>query len=150
MDTSRIPNLGAEVDHDKRHGEDGEARAARVLAGIQGRSCAVVAGAAAAGRLGREGGAGPWGRAGVVAPLGTRAARPGPVARLESPAARAQGVAARVGDHPAGARLPKKSCGVLREGRAVRYACIAQHVDEFQVRPMCRMLEVSPSGFYAW
>lgn len=32
----------------------------------------------------------------------------------------------------------------------MKYACIAQHWDEFQVRLMCRMLAVSPSGFYAW
>jgi putative transposase len=32
----------------------------------------------------------------------------------------------------------------------VKYACIAQHSDEFKIRLMCRVLEVSPSGFYAW
>jgi putative transposase len=32
----------------------------------------------------------------------------------------------------------------------VKYACIAQHSDEFKIRLMCRILEVSPSGFYAW
>jgi putative transposase len=32
----------------------------------------------------------------------------------------------------------------------VKYACIARHVLEFQVRLMCRVLAVSPSGFYAW
>jgi putative transposase len=31
----------------------------------------------------------------------------------------------------------------------VKYACIARHVDEFDVRLMCEMLEVSPSGYYA-
>jgi len=31
----------------------------------------------------------------------------------------------------------------------VRYACIARHVGEFPVRLMCRVLEVSPAGFYA-
>ena len=32
----------------------------------------------------------------------------------------------------------------------MRYACIARHVDEFDVRLMCPLLEVSPSGYYAW
>jgi transposase InsO family protein len=32
----------------------------------------------------------------------------------------------------------------------VKYACIAQHSDEFPIRLMCRVLAVSPSGFYAW
>lgn len=38
---------------------------------------------------------------------------------------------------------------VLREGVAVRFACIARHRDEFRVRLMCRVLDVSVSGFYA-
>ena len=31
----------------------------------------------------------------------------------------------------------------------MRYACITRHRDEFAVRLMCRMLEVSPAGYYA-
>jgi putative transposase len=31
----------------------------------------------------------------------------------------------------------------------VKYACIARHRGEFPVRLMCRVLEVSPAGFYA-
>lgn len=31
----------------------------------------------------------------------------------------------------------------------MKYACIARHVDEFDVRLMCQLLEVSPSGYYA-
>ncbi|MEO8945305.1 MAG: transposase [Gemmatimonadaceae bacterium] len=42
-----------------------------------------------------------------------------------------------------------KSDDVLREGVAVKYVCIARHRGEFQVRLMCRVLEVSESGFYA-
>jgi transposase InsO family protein len=32
----------------------------------------------------------------------------------------------------------------------VKYACIARHVDEFDVRLMCGVLAVSPSGYYAF
>lgn len=32
----------------------------------------------------------------------------------------------------------------------MKYACIARHVREYPVRLMCRVLEVSPAGFYAW
>jgi len=32
----------------------------------------------------------------------------------------------------------------------VKYACIARHRDEHSLRLMCRVLEVSPSGYYAW
>ena len=31
----------------------------------------------------------------------------------------------------------------------MKYACIARHVDEFDVRLMCEVLEVSPAGYYA-
>jgi len=32
----------------------------------------------------------------------------------------------------------------------VRYAFIRDHQEQFQVRPLCRMMNVHPSGFYAW
>lgn len=32
----------------------------------------------------------------------------------------------------------------------MKYACIRQHADTHAVRLMCRVLEVSPSGYYAW
>ncbi len=32
----------------------------------------------------------------------------------------------------------------------MRYACITRHWREFPLRLMCRVLEVSPSGYYAW
>ncbi|MGH3629608.1 MAG: IS3 family transposase [Sciscionella sp.] len=36
-----------------------------------------------------------------------------------------------------------------RVGRSARYAVITRHRREFEVRLMCRVLEVSPSGYYA-
>ncbi|MBK9692178.1 MAG: IS3 family transposase [Gemmatimonadetes bacterium] len=44
----------------------------------------------------------------------------------------------------------KKSSGVLRERPARRFAMIAQHRDAYPLRLMCRVLAVTPSGFYAW
>ena len=32
----------------------------------------------------------------------------------------------------------------------MKYACITLHREEFPVRLMCRVLEVGPSGYYAW
>jgi putative transposase len=32
----------------------------------------------------------------------------------------------------------------------MRFAFIEQHVGAFPVRLMCRVLDVSPSGFYPW
>lgn len=32
----------------------------------------------------------------------------------------------------------------------MKYACIERHRREFAVRMTCRLLEVAPSGFYAW
>jgi len=32
----------------------------------------------------------------------------------------------------------------------VKYACIARHRGEYPVRLMCRVLDVSPAGFYGW
>ena len=32
----------------------------------------------------------------------------------------------------------------------MKYAWIEQHQSEFRLSPMCRVLEVSPSGYYAW
>lgn len=32
----------------------------------------------------------------------------------------------------------------------MRYACITRHREQFPLRLMCRVLEVSPSGYYVW
>src|SRR5690606_4845748 len=57
---------------------------------------------------------------------------------------------ARERQAPPGSRVPKKCGGVLREGVAMsdRYAAISAHRGLFPVRLMCRLLEVSTSGFY--
>ncbi|MEE8238369.1 MAG: IS3 family transposase [Gammaproteobacteria bacterium] len=44
----------------------------------------------------------------------------------------------------------KKAGGLLCQGECVRFAFIQAEKAEFSVRGMCRTLEVSPSGFYAW
>ncbi|WP_084664644.1 IS3 family transposase, partial [Pseudochrobactrum sp. AO18b] len=43
-----------------------------------------------------------------------------------------------------------KSHRVLRQGCKMKYAFIKAHRVLFNVRAMCRMLNVHPSGFYAW
>jgi putative transposase len=43
-----------------------------------------------------------------------------------------------------------RSCGHLFTGIQVNYQFIDQHKQEFPVVVMCRVLEVSESGFYAW
>ncbi len=44
----------------------------------------------------------------------------------------------------------KKSDGPVRPGVAVIYAFLDQHQDSWPVRVMVFVLEVSPSGYYAW
>src|SRR5207253_10229369 len=44
----------------------------------------------------------------------------------------------------------KKSRGVLCARLGLRYAFIHDHVQEFSVRRMCGVLQVSRSGYYAW
>ena len=43
-----------------------------------------------------------------------------------------------------------KNGGVLREKPGVGYACILQHQDRYAVQPLCHLLGVSRSGYYAW
>src|SRR5688572_17191327 len=49
-----------------------------------------------------------------------------------------------------GARAPKKSGGLLREGEHVRFRFIHAEKAHFPIAFMCRHLEVSRSGYYAW
>src|SRR5690606_33116333 len=60
--------------------------------------------------------------------------------------------AAQAGGCPPGGRgrFPKKSGGVLCEAAQVKYATMKAHETGFSVRLMCRVLGVSPSGYYAW
>jgi transposase InsO family protein/transposase-like protein len=44
----------------------------------------------------------------------------------------------------------KKSSGHLLAPKGVRFQFIEDHRDEFPVSRMCKMLDVSPSGYYAW
>ena len=49
-----------------------------------------------------------------------------------------------------GARHIKKSGGLLRERKELRFDFIEKHREEWPVKVMCEVLEVSRSGFYAW
>src|SRR5690606_3208011 len=59
---------------------------------------------------------------------------------------------AQVGASPGhgGARHSKESRGVLCQAVRVKYAFMRDHEREFRVRTMCRVLDVHPSGYYAW
>ncbi|MDT3778656.1 IS3 family transposase [Nitrospira sp. MA-1] len=46
--------------------------------------------------------------------------------------------------------LLKKNGRVLCEKPGVRYAFILQHQDRYAVQPMCRLLDISRSGYDAW
>ena len=50
----------------------------------------------------------------------------------------------------AGARHLKKSHQHLLARSAVKFQFIAEHQQEYPVAAMCRVLEVSVSGYYAW
>ncbi len=44
---------------------------------------------------------------------------------------------------------PYGACPLLREGKSVRYQFIDRHRDEYAVGVLCRVLDVSRSGYYA-
>src|SRR5258708_28094588 len=56
----------------------------------------------------------------------------------------------RAGESTTGARYPKKSSEHLFAGIQMKYQFIEQQKQEFPVVVMCRVLNVSESGFYAW
>ena len=49
-----------------------------------------------------------------------------------------------------GARHPEKSDGLLRQGVVMRYDFVERHRGRWPVRLMCRVLRVSPGGYYDW
>ena len=56
----------------------------------------------------------------------------------------------RTRNYPAGTRCIKKSYRHLFTTPGMRYQFIAENLHEYPVRVMCRALEVSESGYYAW
>ena len=65
-------------------------------------------------------------------------------------AGRAGGAASRGSAAADGAGDPEKGGGLLREGEPVRFGFIQTEKATYPVRVLCRTLQVSPSGFYAW
>lgn len=65
---------------------------------------------------------------------------------------RGRSASSEEGERPAtaGARPLKKRCGHLFAPVAERFACIETHRKEYRVSMMCRVLDVSVSGYYAW
>jgi len=61
-------------------------------------------------------------------------------------------IAAEAGGDQAegGARHPKKSRGLLREGEHVKFSFIAKHRGTWPAGWLCGALGVSRGGFYAW
>src|SRR5277367_1807592 len=77
--------------------------------------------------------------------------RPGARRRAQARrAGRAGGASAREPAAANGARNPKKSDGLLRQGERVRFALIAAEKANYPVAMLCRVLQVSRAGFYAW
>jgi putative transposase len=76
----------------------------------------------------------------------TRGSKPGRLGRRD------RVVAARSGSREDGARHLKASSAHLRPGRGpeVSYGFIRSNVADFPVQLMCKVLEVSRSGYYAW
>src|SRR4029078_8087397 len=91
----------------------------------------------------------------ATARLGEEVLR-GSAARLSWPrpdeagAARDRAAQARGGEAEGGARHPKKSRGLLREGIDVKFSFIAKHRGIWAVDWMCEALGVSRGGFYGW
>jgi len=56
----------------------------------------------------------------------------------------------RTGSGQDGARHTKKSSRVLCEGVAARYAIVKEMRLRYSIPQMCRVLGVSPSGYYRW
>src|SRR5215208_2524857 len=59
-------------------------------------------------------------------------------------------VACAAAPHGRRARHPKKSRAVLCERARVKYRFINDHREHFAVLRLCRMLQVTRAGFYAW
>src|SRR3954463_4886784 len=62
----------------------------------------------------------------------------------------AQATAPRSGAAAGGARDPKKSDGLLRQGEQVRFDFIRAEKATHDVTILCEVLQVSRQGYYAW
>src|ERR1700754_623722 len=68
----------------------------------------------------------------------------------EARAARDREAAPRGRQAQGGARYPKKSRGLLRQGLDMRFGFVAKHRGIWPVSWICEALGVSRSGFHAW
>lgn len=66
------------------------------------------------------------------------------------PGGRERPAGARVAAGGDGARHPKKGRAHLRSGLPTKFGFVDEHRGVWLVRTMCRVLGVSPSGYYAW
>ena len=49
-----------------------------------------------------------------------------------------------------GARYPRKCDGLLRQAKRMRFAFIRAHATRYRITTICRALQVSKAGYYAW
>src|SRR5436190_2484518 len=90
-----------------------------------------------------------WDQRGHALPLGERKEgheRCGETRRGGGRARRDHSAQVSAGSSDGGARLPKKSGGLLRERETVRYQCIRAEKANHSILMMCRALKVSRSG----
>src|SRR5437773_7110675 len=129
----------------------GQTEAAGVHERVQGGGGAAGSGER---QVRADGGAGTRSHRDRAAQLGAAGGdrrRPWDTGRAHDRGARGTRAApAREPDAAEGARHPKKSDGLLREGESVRFRFIAAEKAVFPVRVLCRTLQVSRAGFYAW
>src|ERR1700719_3901957 len=152
MDLPRFDGHSEKRESTREGVDDGEGREAEeVLGRVQGRDGAVDPEQRQEHRADGAG-AGHW-RDRIEAMGGAGRDRGRARTRRRAQAQRARGAGGTQAREPAaadGARNSKKSDGLLRQGEPVRFCFIATEKACYPVTLMCRVLQVSRSGYYAW